>query len=472
MIYLLICSFVLLMEFVSFYLIKTYQLCSYKLSSFWKNCLAFSFSVGDKNKLVLTKRLWRFEILYAIICFFLFFVVFLLINSPFLIILDLIVIFLLIPLWISLTHILLFPIEKSIKCYYILKAKRKIGKKNIIKIGITGSYGKTSVKNILAQLLSSQYKVCQTPKNYNTEMGMTLTILKELDDHDVFIAEMGARKKKDIEKLAKIVKPNYGVITPIGQCHLQTFKRIENIENTKFELAQNLCLNGQMFFCGENFSCEKLYHRFSGNKKLIGKYGSFCYAKNISYSSRGSEFELVLGEKILHVSTKLLGRMNVQNIVLASAVAKTLGVKDEEIAKSISQLSPSAHRMEVITTNFCTILDDSYNSNEDGFKQALEVLTMFEGRKIVVTPGMVELGNAQSEKNFQLGCQIADCCDYLIIMNDTNKNELLSGAISHNFKKENIFFAKNRQEQKELINLLSCKDCVILFENDLPDNYQ
>ena len=472
MIYLLICSFVLLMEFVSYYFVKTYQLCSYNLSSFWKNCLEFSFSVGDKNKIKLTKRLLRFEILYAIISFFLFFIVFLLINSGFLIIFDLIIIFLLIPVWISLTHIILFPIEKLIKWFYILKAKKKLEKKNIIKIGITGSYGKTSVKNILAHLLSTRYKVCQTPKNYNTEMGLTLTILNELDDHDVFIAEMGARKKKDIEKLAKIVKPSLGVLTPIGQCHLQSFKTINNIENTKFELAQNLCTNGQMFFCGGNDSCEKLYHRFGGNKKLIGKEGSFCYAKNILYSSKGSEFEIVLDGQVLKASTKLLGKMNVQNIVLASAVAKFLGVSNKDICTAIASLAPSPHRLEVIKTDFCTILDDSYNSNEDGFMQALEVLEMFDGRKIVVTPGMVELGTAQAEKNFQLGCKIADSCDYLIIMNDTNKNALLSGAISHNFKKENIYFAKNRHEQKELINLLSCKNCVILFENDLPDNYQ
>ena len=472
MIYLLICSFVLLMEFASFYFIKTYQLCSYSLASFWKNCLDFSFSVGDKNKIKLTKRLLRFEILYAIICFLLFFAVFFLINSVILIILNLICIFVLIPLWISLVHLLLLPLEKLIKIFYILRAKKKLQKKNIIKIGITGSYGKTSVKNILAHLLASKYKVCQTPKNYNTEMGLTLTILNDLDDHDVFIAEMGARKKGDIEKLVKIVKPSYGIISPIGQCHLQSFKTIDNIENTKFELAQNICANGQMFFCAENSSCEKLYHRFAGNKKLIGGQGSYCYAKNISYSSKGSEFELVLDGKVHSVSTKLLGKTNVQNIVLATAVAKSLGVKDEELCKLISSLTPSPHRLEVIKTDFCTVLDDSYNSNEEGFNQALEVLKMFEGRKIVVTPGMVELGNAQAEKNFQLGCKIAESCDYLIIMNETNKNALLSGAISHSFKRDNIYFAQNRQEQKDIIKLLSCKDCVILFENDLPDNYR
>ena len=129
MIYLLICSFVLLMEFVSFYFVKTYQLCSYNLASFWQNCLEFSFSFGDKNKIKLTKRLWRFEILYTIISFFLFFIVFLLINSIFLIIFDLIIIFILIPVWISLTHILLLPIEKLIKWFYILKAKKKLEKK-------------------------------------------------------------------------------------------------------------------------------------------------------------------------------------------------------------------------------------------------------------------------------------------------------------------------------------------------------
>lgn len=472
MIYLLVCAFVLLAEMLSYYFVKTYQLCGYKLSDFWKNCLEFSFSEGDKNKLNLTKRMWRFEILFAMILFLQYFLIFWFVSSPFLKILDILVVFLLIPVWITLSHLLLLPLEELIKYCYVLKAKNKLSKKKIIKIAITGSYGKTSTKNILAQILSRKYKVCQTPKNYNTLMGLTLTVLNNLDDHDVLIAEMGARKKGDIEKIAKIVKPDYGVITPIGQCHLQSFKTIENIQNTKFELAQNICADGQMFFCGENEFSKKLYKRFDGNKTLVGNEGNFCYAKNISYSSGGSKFELVLNGKVLNVSTKLLGKMNVQNIVIASSVAKKLGVSDEDICGAISTLCPVPHRLQLIETDFCTILDDSYNSNEQGFLNALEVLSMFEGRKIVVTPGIVELGASQAETNFKLGCKIADICDYLIIMNNTNKNQLLCGAISHNFKKENIYFAQTRDQQKELIKLLSCKNCVILFENDLPDNYQ
>ncbi|MBQ8443903.1 MAG: UDP-N-acetylmuramoyl-tripeptide--D-alanyl-D-alanine ligase, partial [Clostridia bacterium] len=384
---------------------------------------------------------------------------------------DVCVVFLFTPLWIALVHYLLWPVEELIKYYYICKAKKKLAGKKVIKIGITGSYGKTSTKNILSHILEKEFKVCSTPKNYNTEMGTTLTILKNLDDHDIFIAEMGARRPRDIEKLVKIVNPDYGIITAIGNCHIETFKSLENVENTKYELAKNIKPEGTIFF-GESDSTYKLYKRFKGNKFLTCQEKSFAYAQNVKLSQNGSEFELVIDEKVLPVSTKLLGRFNIDNIVLASSIAYKLGVSTEDIVSAIKSLQPSPHRLQLSKTGFCTILDDSYNSNEVGFEEALNVLAKFEGRKIVVTPGMVELGSRQSEINFKLGGKIADVSDYLIIMNNTNKNDLLSGAISHGLKRENIYFASTRAEQKELIKLLTCKDAVVLFENDLPDNYE
>ncbi|MBQ8792560.1 MAG: UDP-N-acetylmuramoyl-tripeptide--D-alanyl-D-alanine ligase, partial [Clostridia bacterium] len=341
----------------------------------------------------------------------------------------------------------------------------------VVKIGINGSFGKTSTKNILSHILEKQFKVCATPKNYNTEMGTTLTVLKNLDDHDIFIAEMGARRHRDIEKLVKIVNPDYGIITAVGNCHIETFKSLENIENTKYELAKNLKPDGTMFFGGSE-STYKLYKRFEGNKFLTCQEKSFAYAQNVKLSQNGSEFDLVIDGKVLPVSTKLLSRFNIDNIVLASATAYKLGVSTEDIVSAIKSLQPSPHRLQLSKTGFCTILDDSYNSNEVGFEEALNVLAKFDGRKIVVTPGMVELGSRQSEINFKLGGKIADVSDYLIIMNNTNKNDLLSGAISHGLKRENIYFASTRAEQKELIKLLTCKDAVVLFENDLPDNYE
>ena len=302
-------------------------------------------------------------------------------------------------------------------------------------------------------------------------MGITLSVLKELDDHDVFIAEMGARRRGDIAKLTKIVDPDYAIITSIGNCHLETFKTLENVAYTKFELPENMKNGGECYFSSSSESCEKLYKKYLGNKFLIGPKNGFGYADNISVGENGTSFDLWIDGKKIRTFTRLLGKFNIDNIVLASSLAYRLGVSLNDIASAIKTLPPISHRLEMIRTENCVILDDSYNSNEVGFEEALNVLSLFSGRKIVVTPGMVELGSKQADANFRLGARIADVCDYLIIMNKTNKNDLLSGAIAHNFKKENIFFANTREEQKDLIKLLSCNGCVILFENDLPDNY-
>lgn len=455
----------------SYPFIKTYQLSGYNISAFLDSVFALNLSFGDKNKLVFTKRMLRFIGLYSILSIAVVFVIFYFIENIWLLILDCALLFLFEPLILILSHYIILPFELLVKRFYMLRAKRKLERKSIIKIGITGSYGKTSTKNILAVMLEKQYKVCATPKNYNTEMGLCKTILENLDDHDIFIAEMGARHKGDIKILCDMVKPDYAIITTIGSQHIETFKSLEKIEDTKFELALAVKENGLVVFNGDSQSTQKLYNRFKGEKKLTCDKNGLAYATNIQTGSYGSKFDLILDGTSLKVETKLLGKFNINNIVTASALAHVLGINDHDIISAIKSLTPTPHRLEIIKNEHCTIIDDSYNSNIVGSKEAMEVLASFEGRKIVVTPGIVELGIEQSQANFKLGTYIADVADYLIIMNNVNKNELFSGAISHNFKKEHIFMADTRKKQKEILELISCKNAVVLFENDLPDNY-
>ena len=456
----------------SYLFIKTYQLSGYKIPMFFESVLSLNLSFGDKNKLNFTKRILRFVGLYSIISISIVILIFFFIKNVWLILLDITLLFLLEPLVLALTHYILLPFELLIKKWYMQRAKKRLSKKQIIKIGITGSYGKTSTKNILSQILGKQYKVCATPKNFNTEMGLTKTILENLDDHDVFIAEMGARNKGDIEILTKMVEPDYGIITTIGAQHIETFKSLEKIEDTKFELAKGVKENGVVVFNGDSPSTRKLYARYKGEKYLTCEKDSFAYAEKIKSTSTGSAFDLIIDGKHLHAQTKLLGKFNINNIVTASALAYILGIDEGDITSAIKSLSPTPHRLELLKNDYCTIIDDSYNSNIVGSKEAMEVLSSFEGTKIVVTPGIVELGAEQSQANFKLGTYIADVADYMIIMNNVNKNELFSGAISHNFRKERIYFADTRKKQKEILEKLTCKGAVILFENDLPDNYR
>ena len=462
---------VLIMICWAYIYFKTYQLCGYNIVKFFSKSLEFKLAFGDKNKLVFTKRMWRFLIVYVGLCYLFFYLINNFVFSIFLKILDCTLIYLFTPVIVCLVHILLLPVEIAIKSFYIKKAGKRLAKKDCIKIGITGSYGKTSTKNILAQILEKQYKVCVTPGNFNTDMGVTKTILQKLDDEDVFIAEMGARKKGDIEKIAKFVRPDYAIITTIGAQHLETFGSLKNIENTKYELVEGVKEGGIIVFNGDSPSTKKLFSICPKEKYLTCDEKGYAYAKDVKINADGSTFFLIIDSHQIKVSTKLLGQININNIVTASALAYLLGISMEDIRSAIKHLEPTSHRLELMRSGKVVILDDSYNSNMIGAEEALKVLSSFDGQKIVVTPGFVELGEAGSEANFKLGAKIADVADYIIIMNETNKNYLLSGAISHNFDKKKIFFANNRKEQRSLLAKLTTSGCVVLFENDLPDNF-
>lgn len=451
--------------------IKTYQLCGYNTKKFFQATIEFKLAFGDKSRVVFTKRLIRFIIAFLALDFVLFWAINTYVIYDFLKVIDCIVVILITPLLIILTHYILLPLENLIKFLYLKRAEAKLKKKKIIKIGITGSYGKTSTKNILAEILGKEYKVCLTPANYNTEMGVTKTILSKLDDEDIFIAEMGARHKGDIRKLAQMVRPDYALLTTIGPQHIETFGSLEAIEETKNELVVHMAKEGVVFFNGDSKSNVKLYDKCEKEKYLTCNEKGYAYAKDIVSTTEGSTFTLVLDKEEVKVKTKLLGKFNIDNIVLASALAYYLKISVKDISSAISNLQPTEHRLQLIKNRYFCILDDSYNSNLVGAKEALKVLSSFKGRKIVVTPGFVEMGEESSKANFTLGTWIADAADYILIMNETNKNYLLSGAISHNFDQEKIFFANSRKEQTEIISKLTCEGCVVLFENDLPDNY-
>ena len=441
-------------------------------------------SVNAKVPLKKTKRLVRLCITYCLLLFVFSFALLVGLNCLAFVIGDEVVALLrfslicampiLVPYILYLANGLNAPIETIIKRHYVKITTEKLDRADVIKIAITGSYAKTTTKEILKTLLSQRYRVLATDGSYNTPMGIALTA-KNLDStHDVFIAEMGARHVGDIKELVNIVKPKYGVLTGINNQHLETFGSIDNIIKTKNELFTNM-VDGVGFFGSDNDIAINLYQEFAGEKYLAGisSENALCYATDIQLSPQGMSFTLnIVGEEPITCSTVLLGRHNVKNICLASSVAYKLGLTPNEIALGINRLKSIGHRLELTPNNKnIIIIDDSYNGNEDGVNAAMEVLDAFSGRKIVLTPGLVELGKMENIANLEFGKRLAKHADIVIVIGKHNAEMLINGLIDGGMSRDNIKFARTLNKGNALLNEIIVAGDVVLFENDLPDNY-
>ena len=379
-----------------------------------------------------------------------------------------------IPLIVPLVHIILLPLESIVINSHVARAKRKLKKcPNLIKIGITGSFGKTSTKYILNTILSQKFKVCMSPHSFNTLPGLSKVVNNYLNlDDEILIAEMGARNVGDIKKLCNLINPKYGVITGVGSQHLQYFKTQENILKTKFELIESLPRdNGLAIFNGYDEGAKKLYDRCTFvEKRIVGKYSSIT-AKNVLYDENGTTFNLIINDKDYKTKTSLIGEHNVENIVLCVQMAKELGLTDNQIIAGIESLKPIPHRLELIRTDNNLILDDAYNASVDGSVVALNVLSKMPGRKVVITPGLIELGKKGEEENKNLGKRIAKVADIVVIVNKLNFNAIKLGLDEENFGDDNVYQADSLDSAKILMNDFLKPGDSILFENDLPDNY-
>ncbi len=368
------------------------------------------------------------------------------------------------------------PIEKNINNGFINEARDMINAMpNLTVIGVTGSYGKTSVKFYLQKLLSAKYNVLVTPENFNTTLGVVRTIREHLRaTHEIFICEMGAKNIGDIKEICDLVHPTHGVITSIGPQHLESFLSIENVIKTKFELADSVGQKGYMFL---NYDNEYIANHKCDNNVIpygINNKDSQYRPYDITVSSKGSSFKLMDKDGIERCfTTKLIGEHNVVNIAGAIAVAHTLGVPMEQLIVQVRRLECVPHRLQLHKGNNALIIDDAYNSNPSGAKAALDTLATFEGFKVVVTPGMVELGSAQYDCNKTFGTQIADVADYAVLVGVKQAEPIAAGLKEANYPDDKVFIAKDLTEALNTVDKLNTNGQlkVVLLENDLPDNY-
>jgi UDP-N-acetylmuramoyl-tripeptide--D-alanyl-D-alanine ligase len=378
-------------------------------------------------------------------------------------------------------NLCLAPVQSSINLSYRVRAARKLRRLGPMVVGITGSYGKTSTKYFTEALLESRFRVLKTRASFNTILGVCRAINEELGpEHQVLIVEMGAYRRGEIRDMARLTRPHIGVLTAIGPQHLERFGSIETIEKAKFELLESLAPDDIAVINND----DPRVRRLAGEHWLpnVQRYGIDApsgtldlAAEEISHGPEGLSFTLVeRNGSRTPVKTRLIGLHNVSNILAAATVAKAAGVSPQEMARAIGRLQPVPHRLEARTgPDGVTIIDDAYNSNPVGAFNALDAAAAFKtGRKVLVTPGMVELGVEQDDWNEKFGAKAAKVCDFVILVGTRQTAAIRRGLDGAGFAADRVTSVRNLNDGLEALKGIVRAGDVVLFENDLPDLYE
>ena len=370
------------------------------------------------------------------------------------------------------------PVENLVNIYFRNQAITKLKNMDHMKvIGITGSYGKTSSKNIVTDILNVKYNAFKTPQNYNTPYGLMITINNFLDNYnDYFVAEMGACKKGEIKELCDLVHPTYGIITKIGLAHLETFGSEKTIQDTKFELIESLPSDGIGILNGDDE--KQLSYKIKNKCKIlwvgIDNKDVDVRAKDIKLSYKGTTFKVKFKDlkEEYEFETKLLGQANIYNILAGIALGRELGIEIKDLQKAVKQVSPVEHRLCMGKYYDINLIDDAYNANPDGCKMAIEVLSSMPGKQIVVTSGMIELGEKSYEENKKLGKIISDNhIDEVILIGKNQTKPIQDGLKENHYNDKHIHILNDIMDAFPLMLELKDKDTYALLQSDLPDTF-
>lgn len=421
-------------------------------------------------KLKITKRIIRLVITYFVFLMFLMLITF---NHY-----TLFIFFnLLMPWLIICCNYLNYPIEKTINRHYIKQAKNKLcHNKSLIKIAITGSYGKTTTKNIINHILKDDYLTVATPKSYNTLLGITRTINESIKPNsEIFICELGTNHLGEIEEMTEFLNPHIACITAVGPQHLETFKSIDNVLKAKFEITKTMGFNKSLVLNGDNHLIR--------NKRII-TIRDICYigidsindiyAKDIEITKDNLTFTLVDNSNSIKIETKLLGIHNVYNILIAYGVIKALkkyniAITLDAFSQKIKQLSPIPHRLEYHRIDNVHIYDDSYNSNLNGFKNAIDVMKLTTHPRVIITPGIVDTGKMSEKINNEIADYLVNSFDDIYLIN--NKMSIYYRQVLDEHKQAYYVFDSFKEAFNHFKNKYKHEEVNLLIENDLPDNF-
>ena len=352
---------------------------------------------------------------------------------------------------------------------FVNAAQVKLRNASCIKIAITGSFGKTSVKNCLATILSERFRVLATPESFNTPLGIARTVdTADLSQADVFIAEMGARRTGDIARLCELVCPDHCILTGICDQHLQTFGSMDAIVAAKSEIFAGTKAGGYAVVGMDEYTAQ-IEVPDTLQRVSVGEHGE-CAAADVRSTAEGVRFKLLLGIRQIEVGSKLLGAHSAQNIALAAALAYKLGMTKEEIAAGIEKIDHVPHRLQPMDAGGVTVLDDAYNANVRGAAEAVETLRLFGGKRFVVTPGIVELGVLEEQENAVLGAKLVGL-DRIILVGATLVLAVKNGYLAAGGAAENLTVVPTLEKAQAILAAKLRSGDAVLFLNDLPDLY-
>jgi len=382
------------------------------------------------------------------------------------------------------------PISALWRYFLVKKAKKKRLKfRDLLVIGITGSYGKTSTKEFLAEILSKYFKVLKTKKHQNSEAGISRCILNELNsEHQILICEMGAYNKGGIKLLADITKPKIGILTAISEQHMATFGSQETIIKTKYELIESLPKDGVAIF---NVSDPHIFQLYQRTKKVypqkkilsygVGKVADSItpdlFVKEVIVKKRSISFTVFSKDKeSADFKVKVIGAHNVGNILASVLVAKYLGISLKKIAKDFKKITPEVFAMRLKRIYFPTkrgkkiiyIIDSTYSANPDGVMAHLEYLKIWKGKKVIVMPCLIELGRTSKKVHQKIGEAIGQVCDLAIITTRDYFKEIREGAQKAGMLKEKVLFLEKPKEIFEKIKSFCKRGDVVLLESRIP----
>ncbi len=364
-----------------------------------------------------------------------------------------------------------FIVQPPIEYLIINKAKQKLKNHTAFKIGVAGSFGKTTMREILKTVLSEGKKVVAPPHSYNTLLGISRFVETLKGDEEILVFELGEYYPGDIRKLCDLVRPNMGVITGVNEAHLQKFKSLEQTVKTIYELADYLeekpvYINNENELARKNARSNHIFY----DRECVGNWK----VKNPKTDLTGTSFILTKDGIRLELKSSLLGLHQIGPLAVSTEIALNLGLSYDQIKRGISKTVPFDHRLELkIDNTGVIILDDSYNGNPDGVRAVIKFLASLNNhRRFYVTPGLVEMGLQTKEIHKQIGKQLAIAnIEKVILIKNSVTPYIEQGLKEEGYKGEVIWF-DDAFAAFTALPLLTVKNDVVLLQNDWPDQYQ